>query len=614
MQRLFEKAYWTYDHGNDNSVDTYDFPTFWSQTSTPTILHKASKKHIIDTISILDNTTTIGNVSEPNDNSHDIPSPRAVSASIGTIQTSLFPAAVSASVDIPQDIPHAEAVSAFEGAVHNMLNTRTVSASVDIPQDIPPAEAVSACEGAVHHTLTTGIVSVPEDESLPMNRVADVLIHEGAANGTIPLGATSGHKGVSPALLFTPVAEPHSFQTPKAHSQYTAYLGSSDFCAYKQQKGINGHIYIQKDVRAMDMNHIPVRSDKDVAPSRDYPHIFSAFCDLPVLYTEASIQCFLVMNNKEDTLTQSQMLKTPDRDSFIAAQIPEIRGLEKLQVFQYQNIRDLPPNAKLFSSIWSYRNKRYPTGELVKHKARICVDGSQQKHGRDYWETNAPVVSWSTVRLILLLSTILNLKSRQVDYTQAFPQAELHNPVFMQLPQGWHLDTTRQLQPHPGPKYNDTSHFVRFRRNLYGCKLAARNWFQHLNQGLLSQGFTQSKNDPCLYLRADCIMVVYTDDCLIFAKDNSTIDDLIMHLSETFHLEDQGTVHDYLGIRIQTDSSTESISMTQTGLIESIILDVGLSFGFTRQRSLPYWIHYYLLRLSYSLGQQTPNGNCSQYN
>ncbi len=104
-----------------------------------------------------------------------------------------------------------------------------------------------------------------------------------------------------------------------------------------------------------------------------------------------------------------------------------------------------------------------------------------------------------------------------------------------------------------------------------------RNWFQHLNQGLLSQGFTQSKNDPCLYLRADCIMVVYTDDCLIVAKDNSTIDELIMNLSETFHLEDQGTVHDYLGIRIQTDSSNKSISMTQTGLIESIISDVGLS-------------------------------------
>jgi hypothetical protein len=49
------------------------------------------------------------------------------------------------------------------------------------------------------------------------------------------------------------------------------------------------------------------------------------------------------------------------------------------------------------------------------------------------------VVSWSTVCLTLLLSRILQLKARQVDYIQAFPQAVLTDPVFMQLPQGWHM-------------------------------------------------------------------------------------------------------------------------------------------------------------------------------
>ncbi len=203
----------------------------------------------------------------------------------------------------------------------------------------------------MHNTLHTGTVSVPEDETLPMRQVTDTLINEGAENGTIPLGAISGHEGVSTALPFVPAAVPHRVQTPKVHSQYTAYLGSSDFHAYKQQKGVNGHIYIKKAVCVMDVKPITAQSDNDAAPKGDSPHIFSAFCDLLVLYTEASIQCFLAMNNKDDTLTQSQMLKTPDRDSFIAAQIPEIRGLEKLKVFQYHNIQDLPPKAKLLSSI-----------------------------------------------------------------------------------------------------------------------------------------------------------------------------------------------------------------------------------------------------------------------
>jgi hypothetical protein len=145
----------------------------------------------------------------------------------------------------------------------------------------------------------------------------------------------------------------------------------------------------------------------------------------------------------------------------------------------------------------------------------------------------------------------------------------------MRLPQGWHISSEGNLEPRSDPKYNDHTHFIQLKRNLYGCKQAARNWFQHLNQGILAEGFTQSKNDPCLYLRHDCILVIYTDDCLIFARDDSTIDSIIKNLSNTFLLEDQGNMHDYLGIRITTDPSSKTISMTQTGLIESIIKDVG---------------------------------------
>ncbi len=45
-------------------------------------------------------------------------------------------------------------------------------------------------------------------------------------------------------------------------------------------------------------------------------------------------------------------------------------------------------------------------------------------------------------------------------------------------------------------------------------------------------------------------MIVYMDDCLIFAKDDATIEALIKSLNQTYLLEDQGTVSDYLGIRI----------------------------------------------------------------
>ena len=74
-------------------------------------------------------------------------------------------------------------------------------------------------------------------------------------------------------------------------------------------------------------------------------------------------------------------------------------------------------------------------------------------------------------------------------------------------------------------------------------------------------------------------MVIYTDDCLIFAQEDSTIDQLIASLSKTYMLEDQGDVQDYLGIRITSDPAAKNITMLQTGLIESIISDVGLNMS-----------------------------------
>ena len=221
----------------------------------------------------------------------------------------------------------------------------------------------------------------------------------------------------------------------------------------------------------------------------------------------------------------------------------------------------MPPSARLLNAIWSYRRKRKPTGELFKIKTRICVDGSQQELGLDYWETYAPVVSWSTVRLVMLLSTIMNLHNRQVDYTQAFPQALLDDPIYMKIPQGWYVGSDGKLKQHEDPKHMDKSHFIKLLRNLYGCKQAARNWFTHLNNVLLAQGFKQSSTDSCIYLCHDCLLVVYTDDCLIFAPSEKMIDDLIKSLSENFLLVDQGAVQEFLGIHISKDPNSNSFTL-----------------------------------------------------
>ena len=83
------------------------------------------------------------------------------------------------------------------------------------------------------------------------------------------------------------------------------------------------------------------------------------------------------------------MFKADDREKFIASQLPEIQGLVNANVFEFRSMSDLPPRAQLLNAIWSYHHKQCPDGLLLKHKSRICADGSQQQYRIDYWETYA---------------------------------------------------------------------------------------------------------------------------------------------------------------------------------------------------------------------------------
>jgi len=276
-----------------------------------------------------------------------------------------------------------------------------------------------------------------------------------------------------------------------------------------------------------------------------------------------------------DTLTQSAMLKAADQGAFVTAQVKEITGLHSSGAFSYYKMSDLPPKAKLLNAVWSYRRKRSPAGVLLQHKARICTDGSQQEYGVDYWETYAPVVSWSTVRMLLTMASLHGWCSSQIDFAQAFTQPPIAEDIHMRIPQGWYVQNGT-LHQHPNPKFRDTDHFIKLEKSLYGIKQAARAWFHFLEPGLLKLGFRASEVDPCLFYRDDCIVALYVDDCLVFSPQQSVIDQVLLALRRDYLIGSQGSVQDFLGINITKDS-TGATHFTQPGLIDSILSDLQLA-------------------------------------
>mmetsp|Transcript_19449 Transcript_19449/g.18681 ORF Transcript_19449/g.18681 Transcript_19449/m.18681 type:complete len:145 (-) Transcript_19449:20-454(-) len=94
---------------------------------------------------------------------------------------------------------------------------------------------------------------------------------------------------------------------------------------------------------------------------------------------------------------------------------------------------------KVLDGTWAFKMKRLSDGSPLKFKARFCSRGDQQTGGVDYFETFAPVVQWSTIRLLLTLTVANNRATRQVDYTNAFAQAKINDEVYVEPPKGFSL-------------------------------------------------------------------------------------------------------------------------------------------------------------------------------
>ena len=55
----------------------------------------------------------------------------------------------------------------------------------------------------------------------------------------------------------------------------------------------------------------------------------------------------------------------------------------------------------------------------------------------DFHNTFAPILNWSTVRLIIMMAEIAGWESRKIDYVLAFSQAQIDSDAYINLPENW---------------------------------------------------------------------------------------------------------------------------------------------------------------------------------
>ena len=75
--------------------------------------------------------------------------------------------------------------------------------------------------------------------------------------------------------------------------------------------------------------------------------------------------------------------------------------------------------------------------------------------------------------------------------------------------------------------------------------------------------------------RGTTIFIVYTDDGIFMDPDKSKVDQAIKDISEILIVEDQGSISDYLGVKVDA-LADGGFRLTQPQLINSILIDLGL--------------------------------------
>ena len=228
---------------------------------------------------------------------------------------------------------------------------------------------------------------------------------------------------------------------------------------------------------------------------------------------------------------------------------------------------DLPPGRKAIGNKWVFVRKRDERGDVVKHKARLVIQGFSQKPGIDYSEqgTFAPVMRFDTLRTLLAIAAVRDWDIVQLHVKGAYLNGKVKEEIFMRQPTGYDDGTTR------------VCHLL---RNLYGLKQAGNVWNEDFNKTMEELGYTRLRTDYCAYIRRleddISILIVYVDDANAFAEKKSTNDELVQQLQKRYEITVLGEPKLLLGIHVERDRKNRTITLSQNRYIRKMLEKAGM--------------------------------------
>ena len=106
------------------------------------------------------------------------------------------------------------------------------------------------------------------------------------------------------------------------------------------------------------------------------------------------------------------------------------------EVFEPIEYKDVPIElkSKIFNLLILLKRKRDQHQEITKYKARMVMDGSRAQVGVDVFDTYAPVIDYSTVRLLISLAFGNHWEMFHWDISVAFTNAKAEEESYVRFP------------------------------------------------------------------------------------------------------------------------------------------------------------------------------------
>lgn len=135
-----------------------------------------------------------------------------------------------------------------------------------------------------------------------------------------------------------------------------------------------------------------------------------------------------------DTTEPRSYYEAATQPGWIEAMNKEIQALVENETWE---ITTLPPGRKAIGCRWVYKTKYKADGSIERKKARLVIQGCNQKQGVEYTHTYAPVAKMSTIRALLAVAAMCQWHTCQMDVQNAFLHGDLNEDIYMQIPLGY---------------------------------------------------------------------------------------------------------------------------------------------------------------------------------